>query len=236
MGSPTMKIWNLSITPSTDGGMDIGSSNTLRWNNLYLKGSAFFGTVSADNIYVAGTGYLSAINATNGAITNLTANVIDTNTINSISDYLTVNTKTGMQIGDSANYCEIDSSGHLQLNGAATVWDDLQINISSVRVPASNAPSWTAYQSSQVLAFDKAQTNIIYFASQFPHSYKVDSDIEFHMHLAYADANTGSTTWQFGYSWASMTATFPVATVVSTTIIAPAIAHYHQYAMITMSI
>lgn len=89
------------------------------------------------------------------------------------------------------------------------VWDDLQIIVSTSRLPASNAPSWTAYKGSEVLTFSKSATNTIYFSAQLPHTYKTGTDIEFHIHIVYPDANAGDSVWYFTWSWASMYGSFP---------------------------
>lgn len=100
-------------------------------------------------------------------------------------------------------------------NSDGIVWDDQQVDISSVRLPASGAPSWQAYKGGQVLSFAAAATNTIYFTVQLPHSYKEGSDIEFHIHLAYADGNAGNTAWTFTHSAAAIGGTFPEETTVS---------------------
>lgn len=140
-----------------------------------------------------------------------------------------------MQIGDidAGNYSVFEDDGTLEFNGEATVWDDLQINISSARLPPSGAPSWVSFKGSKVLAFDPAQDNIIYFTAQISHSYAEGEDIEFHVHLSYPDANTGNSIWNFTYSWANMGTAYPTETTVSAVSIAsPAIASQHQYAEI----
>jgi hypothetical protein len=103
----------------------------------------------------------------------------------------------------------------LILKGAAVVHDDLQVNISSVRLPASGSPTWTAYKDSFVLAFDPEQDNIIYFAAQLPHKYQDNSDIDFHLHVVYPDSNAGNTIWNFTYSWANINEDFPAATTLA---------------------
>ena len=92
----------------------------------------------------------------------------------------------------------------IRYSGDNTVWEDLQINISSVRLPASNAPTWTAYRGSQVLAFDGTSTDIIYFTAQTTHARLRGSDVEFHIHYVPEDTVFGWTAWEFSYSWASI--------------------------------
>lgn len=116
-------------------------------------------------------------------------------------------------------------------------WDDLQVNISSVRIPTSGAPTWTAYKGSYVLAFSASARETIYFTAQLPHGYQEGSDIEFHLHLAYPDGNAGHSVWNFTHSWADIGDTFPAPTTVANVVIdAPGVADYHQIAEIEDSI
>jgi hypothetical protein len=110
------------------------------------------------------------------------------------------------------------------------VYDDMQILLANAKVPAANAPNWVAYQGSEVPAFSKTATNILYFSAQLPHRYKEGSPVGFHVHLAYPDAGVGNSTWYFTYSWANIGENFPIATAVTTNITSPATANYHQYA------
>jgi hypothetical protein len=117
------------------------------------------------------------------------------------------------------------------------VWDDLVVNMSNVKAPTANPPTWTAYKSSEVPAFNKDATNILYFSAQLQHTYKEGSDIEFHIHLSYPDNTSGNSTWVFTYSWANMGATFPLATSTGNVIIAsPVTTDYHQLAQMATTI
>ena len=67
-----------------------------------------------------------------------------------------------------------------------------------------------------MLAFDKAQDNIVYFTEQLSHKYLIDSDISFHIHTVHADAEASvNSRWNFTYSWADIGDDFPVATTQS---------------------
>lgn len=157
--------------------------------------------------------------------------------ISESSPNATLDVNGDTRLGDSdTNYSEFETDGTLHFNGNATVWDDLQVNISSVRLPASGAPVWTAYKGGYVLSFSKSADNKIYFTAQIPHSYKEGSDIEFHLHLAYPNAGTGDIRWNFTYSWANMGSDFPAETTVTTDIASPNDADNHQYAEIAASI
>ena len=115
----------------------------------------------------------------------------------------------------------------VRYSGDKTLWEDLQINISSVRLPASNAPTWTAYKGSQVLAFDGSSTDIIYFTAQMPHARLVNSDVEFHIHYVPEDNAAGNVAWEFTYSWASINGTFSAETVDTVYLSTPEVADKH---------
>jgi len=115
------------------------------------------------------------------------------------------------------------------------VWDDQQVSLGAVGFGAS-APDWVSYKGGKVLGFDKAQNNEITFIAQITHKYKVNEDIEFHIHLAYPDGNSGNTRWTLTYSWANITGQFPTETSVSATIASPAEIDNHQVAEIAATI
>jgi hypothetical protein len=99
-------------------------------------------------------------------------------------------------IGDVAggDYFEIEEDGTVKLNGAATAWDDLQVSISNVKLPASSAPDYELYDFGitggvefPVLAF--AVGEYIFFDVQSSHSMKLSSILDNHIHY-----NTPNTT------------------------------------------
>lgn len=109
------------------------------------------------------------------------------------------------------------------------VWDDLQISMANAKNPASSSPTWFPYQSSEVPAFSKTATNVLYFSAQMSHTYKEGSDIQFHIHIAYPDNGAGSSVWYFTYSWANIDGTFPAASNSgNVVVVSPAVANYHD--------
>jgi len=95
-----------------------------------------------------------------------------------------------------------------------TIWDDQQVNLGSVGV-GSSAPTWTAYRGGEVLAFDKAQSNLIYFNIQLSHKYKLGSNIEFHLHTVAPNDTAGTVGWVMTHSIADINEEFPVETTIS---------------------
>lgn len=134
---------------------------------------------------------------------------------------------TPARLGNLSNYALFEGDGTLVFIGDATVWNDQQVNISSVRLPAVNAPTWTAYKGSQVLAFSGSQDNSIYFTAQISHKYEEGSDIDFHIHYVPEDNTAGNVRWVFTYSWANKFAVFPAETTTTVIIATPGITDQH---------
>lgn len=115
--------------------------------------------------------------------------------------------------GAPTNYSKIEPDGTLEFNGDATIWDDLQVPVSLIRLPAANPPSVAAYKGGQVLSFSSASDNYIYFNAQLPHTYKEGTDIVFHFHWVIPTAGAGggaeNVKWDVTYSWANIDASFP---------------------------
>jgi hypothetical protein len=121
-------------------------------------------------------------------------------------------TDGALWLGGTTNGIKITKGGEMTFEGTATVWDDVRVNLSNIKAPTANPPTWTSYKGSEVPAFSASATNILYFNVQLPHGYKEGSDIIFHIHVAYPDANSGNSKWTFTYSWANIDGTFPTAT------------------------
>lgn len=134
---------------------------------------------------------------------------------------------TPARLGNLSNYALFEGDGTLVFIGDATVWNDQQINISSVRLPAANAPTWTAYKGSQVLAFSGSQDNTIHFTAQLMHKYKEGNDIKFHIHYTPEDNAAGNARWVFTHSWANEEEAFPAETTVTTILATPEVTDQH---------
>ena len=132
------------------------------------------------------------------------------------------------KMGGSANYVEIDSSGNLALKGDATVWDDMRVPFSAGLQPDSGSRAPTVIKvfddgiSSRgvyLTCFEDQGVNSeheMYFAVQLPHSYKLGSDIEPHVHWIPTDDNTGDVVWGLEYTWTSIDGIYPVTSIITT--------------------
>jgi hypothetical protein len=138
-----------------------------------------------------------------------------------------INSTASSIFGSSPNYAMFGADGTLTLHGTATVWDDVVVNLSNIKAPASDPPTWRSYKGCEVPAFGASGKNTLYFTCQIPHKYKLASDINFHFHAAYPNANAGNSRWQFTYSWANIAGTFATETTVLATFAAPGVADNH---------
>jgi hypothetical protein len=118
------------------------------------------------------------------------------------------------------------------------VWDDLRFSVDSVRLDGSKPPVWTTYKGGQALAFQDQAVNyqVIYFVAQMPHTYKLGTDLEFHVHWVPEDDTAGNVYWEFTYSWADINGAFPSETTINLAAAAPAVADKHTYSDFTTSI
>ncbi len=126
------------------------------------------------------------------------------------------------------NYAEFETDGTLKFIGDGTVWDDQQIIIGGVKFAGASDPSWTPYKGGRILAFNKAQDNIIYFTAQLSHKYKLSSNLEFHIHTVHKDGDAGNSIWNLTHSWADVDEDFSAQSTVSKTIASPSDADRHE--------
>jgi len=104
----------------------------------------------------------------------------------------------GVRIGDSSagaptNYTHIEPDGTLEFNGTATVWNDLQFSISRGKVPAVNNPTWETFTTNTNEFSFAVDDYIDLEANEVPHSWKLGSHGNVHLHVTTKAANaTGS--------------------------------------------
>ena len=127
-------------------------------------------------------------------------------------------------IGDAgtANYLKIEADGTLEFNGNATVFDDLQVPISTIRLGGASPADEVAYKDGIVLSFDNAVDEFIYFTAQLPHSYKEGSNLVPHIHWTPKVNGSGggaeNVKWDLTYSWSNKNGTIPASSSATITI------------------
>lgn len=85
-----------------------------------------------------------------------------------------------------------------------STYEDIIINASNLRV-GSTPPSFIPFQDSiYALSFSNNATDILYGSFEVPHSYKVNTPLEVHLHWSPSSTNTGNCNWIMKYSMAQM--------------------------------
>lgn len=123
--------------------------------------------------------------------------------------------------GGTTNYFEIEPDGTIKFNGNATVYDDLQVSISNIRIPTSNAPTERLYAfgigggvTFPVLGFDLNE--YMYFDVQTSHSMRLNTILDNHIHFTLPNTTNIGDKFQFqldviaagiGTQWAAPTGT-----------------------------
>lgn len=117
---------------------------------------------------------------------------------------------------------EINSNNTVEIHKPNLLWDDMQVNINSIRIPTANYPTYTDLSSDgiyyEALTFSASATNYIYFTAQIPHSwyeksYVHGNKLNFHLHVMPAtDAGANQAIrWTLIYSWANVNSVFPAS-------------------------
>ena len=127
------------------------------------------------------------------------------------------------------------------IDNIRTAWTDLRTPVSSIRLPGASAPTPTSYKGGQVLAFPNNTDTTVYFVFQMDHSYKLESDVEFHIHYALETAGSGggaeNVKWNFTYTWMTIgSAIDDPTTETNTTDVQSLNADYHYLDEIVASI
>lgn len=123
---------------------------------------------------------------------------------------------------------ELVLKGMYTLNGDATVFDDIQVDLANIKAPAANPPTWRSYRACEVPAFSASASNVVYFKAQIPHQWLEGGYFNFHLHIANPSAAAGNSRWQLTHSWADINGEFPAETTVAVTAASPNVAHRHQ--------
>jgi hypothetical protein len=123
------------------------------------------------------------------------------------------------RFGDATNYTGFEADGTMVAHGTATTYNDIQFAISSGKVAAANAPTWTAFVGN-LYEYAFALNDYIDCGSQeVPHGYLEGSDMEIHVHWATNGLDTTDrfVRWQIEYTIANMASVAPFSVFTSTT-------------------
>lgn len=100
------------------------------------------------------------------------------------SDSAVRNSTDLFKIGDGTNFSQVEADGTAKFVGDATVWNDLQFQLSSGRVGVANFPDWDTFTTNTAEYNFDVDDYIDLGADEFPHGWKEGSDATLHLHLA----------------------------------------------------
>jgi hypothetical protein len=136
------------------------------------------------------------------------------------------------------DYSEFENDGTYRMEGNATVYDDIKVYASAVKLTGINQPKWTKFRDDgagstgvYLLAFDSSKINEVWFQLELDHSWMIKSMVEPHVHWSPGSSrNTGNVVWKLEYTWSDIFEVFPNTVELSTTDAALGTTYNHQYA------
>lgn len=123
------------------------------------------------------------------------------------------------RLGGLNDYTDFEADGTLHFTGAATVYNDIQFAISGAKVPAANAPTWSAFLTN-LSAYTFAVNDYVDLDfNEIPHDYKEGTDLEIHIHFANQGTNVDArgVKWEVTYSVCNMDGSAPYTEVFPAT-------------------
>ena len=128
---------------------------------------------------------------------------------------------TSIGDGGTTNYVAISATGHLILNGTATVWNDINVGASTLAKPVASQPAETQFvdevgANTGIYGPGFADGDKVSGSIEIPHDYKEGSDITFHIHWQGAAAPTGTdyVKWQVTYTVGQAGETLDAVTIL----------------------
>ena len=82
-------------------------------------------------------------------------------------------------------------------------WDDLRAPATGIN-PAGSAASATVDTEDGSLLFANGQVQTVAITFQMPHTWKVGTDVSFHIHWCKTTAAAGTVKWQAKYKWTNI--------------------------------
>lgn len=180
------------------------------------------------NIIALGTGLL--VKTATGAYTvrtiTGTATEVDVTDGNGVSGNPTIGLPTVIStprsFGDGINQTTFEADGTMKFEGSASVWNDINLAIGSLRQGASAPGTWTIPGTGIILSTfggDGPQQDA-YGSLEILHDYKEGSDIFPHIHWCPTTTGAGDVVWQLEYSWVNGGGTVTASTTITVTVAA----------------
>ena len=125
----------------------------------------------------------------------------------------------GGSVGDGTNQLTIEADGTIRFDGAATVFDDINISVSSMASTGASILDVVTIGSNKVKGFIGTgnTTQQADGTLEILHPYKEGSSIVPHFHWMSNSAAAGNVKLNLGYRWWNKDGTMPAETVVSFT-------------------
>lgn len=104
------------------------------------------------------------------------------------------------------------------------VWNDLEVNLATARVPATGGPTWTKITDDDAgstgvygWGFGASGDENLFFAKQITHDWTRGTDLEPHIHYCPGTAASGNVVWELEYTLAPIGQPFPNSTLLQVT-------------------
>ena len=113
----------------------------------------------------------------------------------------------GTKFGTDTDYTSFEADGTMVMSGCAVVWDDIFFPLTTAKQGQTDKPPFDTNEIG--FLYPSADTShIMYITAQFPHSMKIGSDIEPHVH--WKQTQSGSPVFKMDYKWFDIGGTVPV--------------------------
>lgn len=122
---------------------------------------------------------------------------------------------TGTQFGSDVNNTTIEADGTIKLNGAATVFEDVNWNPTEL-TGGGTLPTLIPFASTGigVAGFSATGTDEITTSCELPHAWKIGSPIQFHFHWYPTTTNVGNALFRLEYLFTKEDVAVTTATIV----------------------
>lgn len=121
------------------------------------------------------------------------------------------------KFGTTTDCTEIEADGTLKFNGTATIWNDINLTISSLAGGAAVPVSVLLPGTSLLIKAFSATgpTESAHGSLELLHDYKEGSNIVPHVHWCPTSTNTGNVLWQLEYAWINRDGTIASSTLTT---------------------
>lgn len=138
------------------------------------------------------TDVIPIVDVTNGVTKKITT-----------SDYF-----NSAKFGSTTDYTSFETDGTMVMTGSATVWDDLFFPLTTAKQGQADKPPFSTTEVAYL--FPSGDTShVMYIIAQFPHSYKLGTDVQPHVH--WKQSQSGSPVFKMNYKWFDIGGAIPTA-------------------------